>query len=143
MFSAVFTLLPSLALGALLITFARWALAAQPATVGGRIFYRHDWLSQPPESTGGLHVIGGSPLPPSGETERATDVPWSATARLGLGLQQPRKVVIGRQAQIRMWHRLRSVILLILIVVLGGSALAGVVGLLLFAAGFLVEQAIG
>ena len=32
---------------------------------------------------------------------------------------------------------------LALIVVVGGSALAGVVGLLLFAAGFFVEQAIG
>jgi|TARA_Y100000782_G_scaffold26700_1_gene29723 hypothetical protein len=33
--------------------------------------------------------------------------------------------------------------MLALIVVVGGSALAGVVGLLLFAGSFLVEQAIG
>jgi|TARA_Y100001949_G_scaffold43852_1_gene35982 hypothetical protein len=33
--------------------------------------------------------------------------------------------------------------MLALIVVVGGSALAGVVGLLLFAVSFLVEQAIG
>jgi len=68
---------------------------------------------------------------------------WSPAARLGLGIQPPRKVVTGRQARIRLWHRFRSVVMLALIVVVGGSALAGVVSLLLFAVGFLVEQAIG
>ncbi len=71
------------------------------------------------------------------------DVAWSPAARLGLGFQPPRKVVTGQQARIRLWHRFRSVVMLALIVVIGGSALAGVVGLLLFAGSFLVEQAIG
>ena len=71
------------------------------------------------------------------------DVAWSPTARLGLGFQPPRKVVTGRPARIRLWHRFRSVVMLALIVVIGGSALAGVVSLLLFAVSFLVEQAIG
>ena len=81
--------------------------------------------------------------PPGGDTERAINVAWSPAARLGLGFQPPRKVVTGRQARIRLWHRFRSVVMLALIVVVGGSALAGVVGLLLFAVSFLVEQAIG
>ena len=71
------------------------------------------------------------------------DMAWSPAARLGLGIQPPRKVVTGRKARIRLWHRFRSVVMLALIVVVGGSALAGVVSLLLFAGSFLVEQAIG
>ena len=143
MFSAVSTLLLGLVLGALLLVSARWAPVVQPATTPIRVLHRHTPLLQPFRATGWLHAIGGSPLPPGGNTERAMDVGWSLAARLGLGFQPPRKVVTGRQARIRLWHRFRSVVMLALIVVVGGLALAGVVSLLLFASGFLVEQAIG
>ncbi|MEE2768908.1 MAG: hypothetical protein VX833_06820 [Actinomycetota bacterium] len=99
------------------------------------------WRS--PEPAPGLHAMSGYPLPPTGDTEKAVNMPWSPAARLGLGLQPPRKVATGRGARIRLWHRFRSFVLLAIIVVVGGSVLAGAVGLLLFAAGFLVEQAIG
>ena len=143
MFSAVSTLLLGLVLGALLLVSARWAPMVQPATTPTQVLHRHPLLLRPFGATGWLHAIGGSPLPPGGDTERAINVAWSPAARLGLGFQPPRKVVTGRQARIRLWHRFRSVVMLALIVVVGGSALAGVVGLLLFAGSFLVEQAIG
>ena len=143
MLSAVSTLLLGLVLGALLLVSARWAPMVQPATTPTQVLHRHAPLLRPFGATGWLHTISGSPLPPGGDTERAMDVAWSLAARLGLGFQPPRKVVTGRQARIRLWHRFRSVVMLALIVVVGGSALAGVVGLLLFAGSFLVEQAIG
>ena len=143
MFSAVSTLLLGLVLGALLLVSARWAPMVQPATTPTQVLHLHTRLLRPFGATGWLHAIGGSPLPPGGDTERAMDVAWSPTARLGLGFQPPRKVVTGRQARIRLWHRFRSVVMLALIVVIGGSALAGVGSLLLFAVSFLVEQAIG
>ena len=115
----------------------------QPATTPTQVLHRHTPLLRPFGTAQLVHTIGGSPLPPGGDTERAMDVTWSPAARLGLGFQPPRKVVTGRQARIRLWHRFRSVAMLALIVVVGGLALAGVVSLLLFASGFLVEQAIG
>ena len=137
------TLLLGLVLGALLLVSARWAPMVQPATTPTQVLHRHSLLLRPFGVTGWLHAIGGSPLPPGGDTERAINVAWSPAARLGLGFQPPRKVATGRQARIRLWHRFRSVVMLALIVVVGGLALAGVVSLLLFASGFLVEQAIG
>ena len=137
------TLLLGLVLGALLLVSARWAPMVQPATTPTQVLHRHSLLLRPLGATGWIHAIGGSPLPPGGDTERAINVAWSPAARLGLGFQPPRKVATGRQARIRLWHRFRSVVMLALIVVVGGSALAGVVGLLLFAGSFLVEQAIG
>ena len=137
------TLLLGLVLGALLLVSARWAPMVQPATTPTQVLHRHSLLLRPFGITGWLHAIGGSPLPPGGDTERAINGAWSPAARLGLGFQPPRKVTTGRQARIRLWHRFRSVVMLALIVVVGGSALAGVVGLLLFAVSFLGEQAIG
>ena len=137
------TLLLGLVLGALLLVSARWAPMVQPATTPTQVLHRHSLLLRPLGATGWIHAIGGSPLPPGGDTERAINVAWSPAARLGLGFQPPRKVATGRQARIRLWHRFRSVVMLALIVVVGGLALAGVVSLLLFASGFLVEQAIG
>ena len=143
MFSAVSTLLLGLVLGALLLVSARWAPMVQPATTPTQVLHRHPLLLRPFGATGWLHAIGGSPLPPGGDTERAINVAWSPAARLGLGFQPPRKVGTGRQARIRLWHRFRLVVMLALIVVVGGAAVAGVVGLRLCAVGFLVERAIG
>ena len=55
----------------------------------------------------------------------------------------PRRVVTGRRARIRWWHRVRAAVLLAVFVVGGGIALATVVGVTIFLSGFLVEQAIG
>jgi hypothetical protein len=52
-------------------------------------------------------------------------------------------VVTGKRARIRWWHRLRSLVLLTALVIVGGVALATVIGVIVIGAGFLLEQAIG
>jgi len=81
--------------------------------------------------------------PPTGDLEYAVDQPWNPAARLGVWFHPPRRVLTGRRARIRWWHRVRSVVLLAVFVVGGGIALATVVGVTIFLSGFLVEQAIG
>jgi hypothetical protein len=90
-----------------------------------------------------VHAILGRPLPPSGSTETAVERGWSVIARLGIGLQPPRRVLTGKQARIRWWHRIFSLALLLAIVVLVGLAFASLTAILIVAAGFLLEQAIG
>jgi len=90
-----------------------------------------------------MHAILGRPLPPSGSTETAVGRGWGVFARLGIGLQPPRRVLTGKQARIRWWHRIFSLALLLAIVVLVGLALASLTAVLIVAGGFLLEQAIG
>jgi hypothetical protein len=52
-------------------------------------------------------------------------------------------VLTGKQARIRWWHRIFSLALLLAIVVLVGLAFASLTAILIVAAGFLLEQAIG
>ena len=82
-------------------------------------------------------------VPPAGDLEYAIDQPWSPVARCGVWFHPPRRVVTGRKARIRWWHRFRAAVLLAVFVVGGGIALATVVGVAIFLSGFLVEQAIG
>tara|TARA_Y100000590_G_scaffold128994_1_gene147498 strand:+ start:48947 stop:49195 length:249 start_codon:yes stop_codon:yes gene_type:complete len=82
-------------------------------------------------------------LPPEGKTERAIDNGWTPIARLGVWFQPPRRVISGKSAKIRWWHRLRSLILLGVFVIFGGIFMASLIGLIIFAGGFLLEQAIG
>ena len=84
-----------------------------------------------------------SQIPPSGDLEFAVDRPWNPGARLGVWFQPPRRVVTGRRAHIRWWHRLRSLVLLTVFVVVAGVATATTIGLMVFLSGFLLEQAIG
>ena len=90
-----------------------------------------------------MHAILGRPLPPSGSTEPAVERGWGMFARLGIGLQPPRRVLTGKRARIRWWHRIFSLALLLAIVVLVGLALASLTAVLIVAGGFLLEQAIG
>jgi hypothetical protein len=85
----------------------------------------------------------GRALPPTGELEYAVDRSWSPGARLGIWFQPPRRILTGRRAQIRWWHRVRSVVLLSAFVVVGGIAMATAIGVSIFLSGFLIEQAIG
>ena len=86
---------------------------------------------------------GRNSLPPVGDLEYAVDQPWSPAARFGIWFHPPRRVLTGRRARIRWWHRVRSVALLAVFVVGGGIVLATVIGASLLLSGFLVEQAIG
>ena len=69
--------------------------------------------------------------PPTGDLEYAVDQPWNPAARLGVWFHPPRRVVTGRRARIRWWHRVRAAVLLAVFVVGGGIALATVVGVLI------------
>lgn len=62
---------------------------------------------------------------------------------LGLVRKRNDRPVVGRKAYVRMWERVRAVIVLGMIIVALGVMLATVVGLIFLAAGFLLEQAIG
>ena len=81
--------------------------------------------------------------PPAGDLEYAIYQPWNPAARLGVWFHPPRRVVTGRRARIRWWHRVRAAVLLAAFVIGGGIALATVIGVTIFLSGFLVEQAIG
>tara|TARA_B110000438_G_C15727253_1_gene612600 strand:- start:790 stop:1050 length:261 start_codon:yes stop_codon:yes gene_type:complete len=84
-----------------------------------------------------------SSLPPKGEIERGSDSNWTPGARLGIWFQPPRRIILGNSARIRWWHRIRAIALLIFFVIFGGTLLATLTGLIIFAGGFLIEQAIG
>ena len=89
------------------------------------------------------HAMRKNLLPPDGDVEKGVDQKWSIGALSGIWFQPPRKVSTGEKAKIQWWHRLRSLILIVCIVVGGGIAIATVLGAVFFAAGFLLEQFIG
>lgn len=66
--------------------------------------------------------------------------PW--WGYLGLGYQQPEQPVLGKNAKVRWWQRLRAVVMLAVIVVLLGILVAGLVGATIFLAGYLLETAV-
>ena len=90
-----------------------------------------------------IHAMRRNLLPPDGDVEKGVDQKWSIGALSGIWFQPPRKVSTGEKAKIQWWHRLRSLILIVCIVVGGGIAVAAVLGAGFFAAGFLLEQFIG
>ena len=49
----------------------------------------------------------------------------------------------GRKAHVRLWERIRAIIVLAAIIITIGVAVAAVIGIVVLAAGFLLEQAIG
>ena len=90
-----------------------------------------------------VHAMRRNLLPPDGDVEKGVDQKWGIGALSGIWFQPPRKVSTGEKAKIQWWHRLRSLILIVCIVVGGGIAIATVLGAVFFAAGFLLEQFIG
>ncbi len=90
-----------------------------------------------------IHAIRKNWLPPEGDVEKGVDQKWSIGALSGIWFQPPRKVSTGEKAKIQWWHRLRSIVFICVIVVGGGIAIATVLGVVFFAAGFLLEQFIG
>ncbi|MFT5204023.1 MAG: hypothetical protein ACI9C1_003426 [Candidatus Aldehydirespiratoraceae bacterium] len=61
---------------------------------------------------------------------------------LGLVRQRVEKPVVGRRAYVRLWERVRALIVLTAIIVTIGVVLAASIGIVFLAAGFLLEQAI-
>lgn len=61
---------------------------------------------------------------------------------LGLLRRRVERPVVGRKAYVRLWERLRALIVLSAIVLGLGIALATMIGVIVLGAGFLLEQAI-
>lgn len=62
---------------------------------------------------------------------------------IGLVRKRVDRPVVGKKAYVRLWERVRAIIVLGAIIVTLGVLLAAVVGMFFLAAGFLLEQAIG
>ena len=90
-----------------------------------------------------IHSIRKNWLPPDGDVEKGVDQKWNIGALSGIWFQPPRKVSTGEKAKIQWWHRLRSILFIVAIVIGGGIAIAAVLGIVFFATGFLLEQFIG
>ena len=96
-------------------------------------------------------AIGGAPpriLPPdlaaavSFDDDDDTSIVMDSLRVLGLvrrGIDRP---VVGRKAYVRLWERVRALVVLTAIIVSIGIMLAVAIGLIVLAAGFLLEQTI-
>lgn len=61
---------------------------------------------------------------------------------LGLVRRRVERPTVGRRAYVRLWERVRALIVLAAIIISIGIVLAATIGVLVLAAGFLLEQAI-
>ncbi len=61
---------------------------------------------------------------------------------LGIIRRRVPRTVVGKKAYVRWWERLRALVVLAVIVVGLGIALAAAIGILVLSAAFLLEQAI-
>ena len=61
---------------------------------------------------------------------------------LGLVRRRVEQPTVGRRAYVRLWERVRALIVLAAIIISIGVILAGTIGIIVVAAGFLLEQAI-
>lgn len=61
---------------------------------------------------------------------------------LGLVRRRVERPVVGRKAYVRLWERVRALVVLSAIVIGLGVALAAAIGVVVLGAGFLLEQAI-
>ena len=73
--------------------------------------------------------------------QRPTQRP-SLLARLGIGYYPPEQPVVGPAARVRWWQRVRSLIVLGILIAALGAAVAASVGAIIFLAGFILEQAV-
>lgn len=71
-----------------------------------------------------------------------TSIVMDSLRVLGLVRRDIERPVVGRKAYVRVWERVRAAIVLAAIIVTIGIVLAATIGVLVLAAGFLLEQAI-
>lgn len=62
---------------------------------------------------------------------------------LGIIRREVERPVVGKKAYVRVWERVRAILVLGAIIAGLGVLLAGTIGVLSLALGFLLEQAIG
>jgi hypothetical protein len=71
-----------------------------------------------------------------------TSIVMDSLRALGLVRRRIEQPVVGRKAYVRLWERVRALIVLAAIIISIGVALAATIGIIVLAAGFLLEQAI-
>jgi hypothetical protein len=71
-----------------------------------------------------------------------TSIVMDSLRALGLVRRRVERPVVGRRAYVRLWERVRALIVLSTIIISIGVLLAATIGILVLAAGFLLEQAI-
>lgn len=76
------------------------------------------------------------------ENDNDTSILMDTLRVLGVVRREVERPVVGKKAYVRLWERIRALIVLAAIIVTLGVLLAATVGLIVLAAGFLLEQAI-
>lgn len=113
--------------------------------IGGR---RPPWALQP--ATTACHIgtgpsratIAGLTLAVRFDKDDDTSIVMDSLRAIGLVRRRIEQPVVGRKAYVRLWERVRALIVLSAIIVSIGVAVAATIGILVLAAGFLLEQAI-
>jgi hypothetical protein len=109
---------------------------------------RPPWALQPAMATGRIGTAGARSrlrdvrLALRLDEDDDTSILLDSLRALGLvrrGVEQP---VVGRKAYVRVWERVRAAIVLAAIIITIGVMLAASIGVIVLAAGFLLEQAI-
>lgn len=106
-----------------------WAL--QPATAHGGIGARHK-RSRRSDVFAALRF----------DEDDDNSIVMDSLRVLGLVRRQVERPTVGRKAYVRVWERVRALIVLSAIIISIGVMLAASIGVLVLAAGFLLEQAI-
>ncbi len=138
-----------------LVALIGFVLTAQPAisqaillraTPANRSNHSSDQAGQLMSAADFVHLATAAPREnphaphsPRGDSPMMSRPWWGY---LGLGYQQPEQPTVGKNAKVRWWQRLRAVVMLAVIVVLLGIAVAGLIGAMVFLAGYLLETAV-
>lgn len=80
-----------------------------------------------------------APMSPRGDSPMMNKAWWRY---VGMGYQPPQQPVVGKNAKVQWWERLRAIVILAIIVGLLGVLAAGLVGAMVFLAGYLLETAV-
>lgn len=76
------------------------------------------------------------------EEDDDTSIVMDSLRALGIVRREIERPVVGRRAYVRVWERVRALIVLAVIIITIGIMVAATIGVLVLAAGFLLEQAI-
>ena len=86
----------------------------------------------------GPSMLGVVPV----DDEDDTNIIMDSLRAIGLVRRRVDRPIVGRKAYVRLWERIRAIIVLAALVVGLGIALAAVVGITVLGLGFLLERAI-
>ena len=113
--------------------------------IGGR---RPPWALQPAMTPSRIGTAGtrtsptGVALALRFDEDDDTSIVLDSLRAIGIVRPRVERPVVGRKAYVRLWERIRAGIVLAAIIITIGVAVAAAIGILVLAAGFLLEQAI-